>query len=76
MKTEMIQINDCELEAIQWTGANAPEVLDFCGESATQEGAFILVKNEDGISECGIGDYLLDHDDGNVYPYRKGVGYL
>ena len=73
------------VEAIQWTGSNLREVIDFCGlhESArhwTWEEYEAVVANEglkiftlEGPLHASVGDWIVRGVNGEVYPCKPDI---
>ena len=67
------------VEAVQWTGDNVQEVLDFCtvdGEqkaSATGITKIIIIKTLEGTMEGHVGDYIIKGVKGEFYPCKPDI---
>lgn len=70
------------IEAIQWTGTNKDEIIDFCGEACvfnTEKISKVKTKNKllirtlEGIMEASIGDYIIKGIKGEFYPCKEDI---
>lgn len=74
----------CEIEAIQWTGSNLKEVLEFANNkiiyneitakgSGELLGYEISIKTLEGIMLAGKGDFIIKGLRGEFYPCKPYV---
>ena len=61
------------IEAREWTGANAVGLLDWIGESASQEGQTLLIHTLEGIHEASLGDMIIRGVKGEFYPCKPDI---
>ena len=61
------------IEARQWTGANAPELLDWIKPNARQEGASLIIPTLEGDHEAGLGDWIIRGVKGEFYPCKPDI---
>jgi hypothetical protein len=68
------------IEAVQWLGDNASEVLDFCcsereekqiGYNQTEES--FTIPTLEGIMRANKGDYIIKGVQGEYYPCKKDI---
>lgn len=64
----------CEIEAIQWTGKNEKEILDFLKHKyyISFDGDLYLVTLENEM-KVNFGDYIIKDLRGDFYPYKPDV---
>ncbi len=71
-----------KIRAIQYTGDNLEEVLEFCGDSNAfferNKGLFIIPKLKCGtvcgiIPKATIGDFIIRGIKGGYYPCESGI---
>lgn len=70
-----------EVEAIQWTGDNAPEISDFAGVNVDFEiglsGRVPVIMTKEGYMTVSIGDYVVKEPfptgDRDFYPFKKDI---
>lgn len=67
-----------EISAIQWTGFNTDEIIDFCGRDRAAisykeypELCFIRISTLGGSVKMRCNDYVVKTINGNLYPVRK-----
>ena len=61
------------IEAREWTGANAAGLLDWLGESASQEGQTLLIHTLEGTHEASLGDMIIRGLKGEIYPCKPDI---
>ena len=65
------------VEAIQWDGSNADEILDFGSYNIvatnTEEGTEISIHTLEGIMTASIGDYIIRGVAGECYPCKPDI---
>lgn len=72
-----------EIDAIQWNGENAGELMEFCGEDNI---GFACIKEPNGITywlcqiltlegvmKANIGDYIIKGVRGEFYPCKEDI---
>ena len=64
----------CEIEAMQWTGRNDKEILDFVKNKhfVSFDGDLYLITLE-GEMKASIGDYIIRGLRGEFYPCKPDV---
>ncbi len=62
-----------QIEAREWTGANAVDLLDWIGESATQEGPSLIIHTLEGDHEATLGDWIIKGVKGEFYPCKPDI---
>lgn len=73
----------CEIEAIQWTGSNLKEVLEFANKKILYDkviayndellGYEISIETLEGIMLASKGDYIIKGLRGEFYPCKPDV---
>lgn len=68
----------CEIEAIQWTGLNLEEIIDFVGrpfDSTIHSNgtAYIIITTLEGDMRASVGDYIIKGLRGEFYPCKPDV---
>lgn len=84
--TKKYRTKPCEIEAIQWNGANLKEIKEFVGESliynicdtAWEVGkgrpyVYVKIKTLEGDMNASIGDYIIKGLRGEFYPCKPDV---
>lgn len=61
------------IEARQWDGANAVELLTWIGEDATQDGATLMIYTLEGTHEASLGDWIIKGVKGEFYPCKPDI---
>ena len=64
------------IDAVQWTGSNADEVLNFAGESAELHGVMqihLAINTLEGPLNASIGDYIIKGFKGEFYPCKEDI---
>ena len=61
------------IEAREWTGANAADLLNWIGESATQDGPSLFIKTLEGMHEASLGDMIIRGVHGEFYPCKPDI---
>jgi|LUMK01.1.fsa_nt_gb hypothetical protein len=77
------------IEAIQWTGNNAEEVIEFCDDSliynvkdyidmAESRGlpdgsTFFIIKTLEGYMDVQVGAYIIKGVKGELYPCKEDI---
>lgn len=63
----------CEIEAIQWTGDNIDEVLEFTEGNAYLSQAILKIRTLEGDMEAKVTDYIIRGLRGEYYPCKEDV---
>ena len=61
------------IEARQWTGANAVDLLDWVGGDVRQDGASIIIPTLEGDHEASLGDWIIRGVAGEHYPCKPDI---
>ena len=61
------------IEAIQWTGANAVELLDWIKPTARQERSSLIIPTLEGDHEASMGDWIIKGVKGEFYPCKPDI---
>jgi hypothetical protein len=64
------------IEAVQWTGVNINEVVDFCPSIIIRfQGGMRLmyIPTQEGIMEASIGDFIIKGIKGEFYPCKPDI---
>lgn len=70
------------VEAVQWTGNNKTEALDFCGEHAefivldAIDEYLLQIKTLEGVMDCKVGSYIIKGVKGEFYPCDEEIFQL
>lgn len=63
-----------EVNAIQWNGNNALEILSFCNEAYIDVDNYTLkIKTLEGVMVANRGDYVIKGIQGEFYPCKPGI---
>ena len=67
-----------EKEAIQWTGKNYGEILDFIGDgnwaaNRSHENKTVSIHTLEGTMTASIGDWIIKGVNGEFYPCKPEV---
>ena len=65
----------CEIEAVQWTGQNIKEIMQFTTDKDNihiKDGE-LLVSTLEGDMKASVGDYIIKGLRGEYYPYKPDV---
>ena len=67
-----------EVEAVQWTGDNRPEIWDFCSLSYfnmdMESGELkLMIQTLEGVMEASKGDYIIKGIKGEFYPCKEDI---
>lgn len=70
-----------EIEAVQWTGDNRPEIWDFCSlcyfNTDMKSGELkLMIQTLEGTMEASKGDYIIKGVKGEFYPCKKDIFLL
>lgn len=61
------------IEARQWTGSNAVDLLDWIKPTATQEGSELIIPTMEGDHFASIGDWIIKGVHGEFYPCKPDI---
>ena len=63
------------IEAIQWTGDNEEEILDFCNGKSTFAAADkeIVINTLEGTMHASKGDFIIKGVHGEYYPCKPDI---
>ena len=63
-----------EIEAVQWTGTNAPEVLDFIGTTGRMSAdGSLFIDTLEGTMRAYSGDWIIRGVKGEFYPCKPEI---
>ena len=67
-----------EVEAVQWTGDNRPEIWDFCSlcyfNTDIESGELkLMIQTLEGTMETSKGDYIIKGIQGEFYPCKEDI---
>lgn len=63
-----------EVEAIQWTGLNRAEILNFVGRSASWgDVTGMTIATREGVHIASEGDYIIKGVAGEFYPCKPEI---
>ena len=78
--------NPCEIEAIQWTGNNSKEILDFCKGQAKYNIIYaawkvdkgpavqqLIIHTLEGDMKASVNDYIIRGLNGEYYPCKPDI---
>lgn len=62
------------IQALQWTGSNQREVLEFCkGHAKVSSSGGIVVDTLEGTLTASEGDFIIRGVDGEFYPCKPDI---
>lgn len=61
------------IEARQWTGSNAVELLDWIKPTAIQDGSTLVIPTLEGDHEASLGDWIICGVKGEFYPCKPDI---
>ena len=64
------------IEAVQWTGGNRAEILNFCNQSCFEynnELCHLYIKTLEGNMSANPGDFIIKGVRGEFYPCAKDI---
>ena len=66
------------IEAHEWTGSNAAELLDWINEhaderTAYQDGSSLIIPTLEGDHEASLGDWIIQGVAGEFYPCKPSI---
>lgn len=61
------------IEAREWTGGNAVELLDWIGGNARQDSASLFVNTLEGTHEASLGDMIIKGVKGEFYSCKPDI---
>lgn len=62
-----------EVEAVQWNGENAEEVLEFTNRTAEFKNGEMKILTLEGTMTVSVGDYIIKGVKGEVYPCKPDI---
>ena len=62
-----------EIEAIEWTGANFPEIKHFCETAWLKYGSDLTIPTLEGEMKANIGDFIIKGLAGEFYPCKPEI---
>ena len=60
------------IEAIQWTGENIVEIVNFC-DKAYHNGSQMKISTIEGIMNASEGDFIIKGIKGEFYPCKEDI---
>lgn len=60
------------IEAIQWTGENIVEIVNFC-DKACHNGSQLKISTLEGIMNALEGDFIIKGIKGEFYPCKEDI---
>lgn len=61
------------IEARQWTGVGADEMLDWIGDGAQRFGSDLSISTLEGDMMAGLGDWIIKGVKGEFYPCKPDI---
>ena len=61
------------IEARLWDATHIPEMLDWIGDNAKQEGQTLLIHTLEGTHEASLGDWIIKGVKGEFYPCKPDI---
>lgn len=61
------------IQALQWTGDNATELVDFCGKCFLIKGKELKIATLEGTMSASIGDYVIKGVEGEFYACKEDI---
>ena len=61
------------IEALQWTGSNAVNLLDWIGKNASQDKASLVIRTLEGDMEASLDDWIIKGVNGEFYPCKPDI---
>lgn len=62
-----------EIQALEYTGTNIMEVLEFIEYKGVEKGGLILINTLEGLMTASVGDYIIKGIKGEFYPCKPDV---
>lgn len=66
-----------EVEAVQWTGENLGEIIDFCGKYLSfiegDSHTFMYVQTLEDSHRVSLNDYIIKDIKGEFYPCKPDI---
>ena len=58
------------IEAVRWTGENAPEISEFTGRDISEliVGGALYIATLEGVHHASVGDFIIKGVQGEFYP--------
>lgn len=61
------------IAAVEWTGGNEAEVLNFCSECFIVSGENLKIHTLEGVMSASVGDYIIRGVDGEFYACKRSI---
>ena len=61
------------IEAIQWTGSNLKDVIEFLGGASWMNGRGLIIKTLEGELHASVGDFIIRGVAGEFYPCKPDI---
>lgn len=61
------------IEARQWCGSNAVDLLCWIGGKARQDGSSLIIPTLEGDHEASLGDWIIKGVKGEFYPCKPDI---
>ena len=61
------------IEAIQWTGSNLKDVIEFLGGESWMNGRDLIIKTLEGDLHASVGDFIIRGVAGEFYPCKPDI---
>ena len=61
------------IEAIQWTGSNLKDVIEFLGGESWMNGRDLIIKTLEGELHASVGDFIIRGVAGEFYPCKPDI---
>lgn len=61
------------IEAIQWLGDNADEILNFCPTAIVTSDTYVDIPTLEGAMQAQIGDWIIKGVKGEFYPCKPDI---
>ena len=66
-----------EVEAVQWTGENSEEIIEFCGKYLFfikgDSHTFMYTQTLEGFHRVSLNDYIIKDIKGEFYPCKPDI---
>ena len=59
------------IEAMEWTGHNRLQILDFCGFPPGD--AHVKIETLEGVMSANVGDFIIKGVQGEFYPCKPDI---
>lgn len=63
------------IEAVRWTGENAPEISEFTGRDISEliVGGALYIATLEGVHHASVGDFIIKGVQGEFYPCKPDI---